>query len=238
MILGQRRSFAFRIASPLLAAFCVINLSSNVASASNISIAISVVDLVFDGKNLVDAGSPAFGTGNIADADPVDSMVFQVDGSTVGILTSPPEDLGVDIYIPLISAIPSTGGVGTSAAGGTFDLLMSAAVPGYGLELILGPADIIYSPIIGIVDFVFVGAVAGVGAQDLPFALEIGDPISVTLSTQASSISSEFGSLSGFTSSGTGEVTGEKIIPEPSTLLLGGLALLCAGMGRRRYTQG
>lgn len=237
MMFRQGRLFACRAAALLLAAFCVINFSSNIASASTVSIAISVADLVFDGTNIVDAGSPAYGAGDIADADPIDTMVFQVDGSTVGIVTSPPGDLGVDIYIPSISAIPATGGTGTSASGGTFDLLTSATVPGYGLELTLGPADIIYAPVGGLVNFVFVGAVASVGAQALPFGLEIGDPITVTLSTQASSVTSSGGFLTGFTSWGTGEVVGV-LIPEPSTLLLGGLAMLCCvGMGKRRLAR-
>ncbi len=232
-MIRQWRSFAFGIAAPLLAVFCVITFSTNVASATTVSIAISVADLVFDGTDIVDAGSPAFGAGNIADADPVDSMVFQVDGSTVGVLTSPPEDLGVDIYIPSISAIPATGGTGTSAAGGSFDLLTSSTVPGYGLELTLGAADVIYSPLGGSINFVFIGTVATVGVQALPFNLDIGDPITVTLSTQATSVTSSGGFLTGFTSWGTGEVVGT-LVPEPSTLFFGGLALLCVGMARRR----
>ena len=49
MTCRKGRSFAFRVAAPLLAALCAIILSSNVVSASNISIVVSVVDLVFDG---------------------------------------------------------------------------------------------------------------------------------------------------------------------------------------------
>jgi len=77
MTIRQQRSFAFGLAAPLLAAVCALNLSSSIASASTISIAVSVVDIVFDGTDIVDAGSSAFGSGDIADADLVDTMVFQ-----------------------------------------------------------------------------------------------------------------------------------------------------------------
>ena len=218
-----------------ISAICI---ASGVASASTVSITISVADIVFDGTDIVDAGSPLFGSGDLAEADPIDTMVFRVDGTTVGTLTDPPEDLGVDIYIPSIPAIPVGGGIFMSGAGGTFDLLTSSAVPGYGLELSLGEVGILYSSTFGTVDFFFAGTVASAGAQALPLGLAIGDPISVTLSMQVVSSTDDGTYLTGFTASGSGEVQGElDLVPEPSTMLLGGVAMLFMALGQRKRNR-
>ena len=72
----------------------------------------------------------------------------------------------------------------------------------------------------------FAAAVADIAGQELPFDLQIGDPVNVSFSAQldpgSKTVSGDF--ISGFTARGTGEVQGT-FIPEPTTALL---LMLCA----------
>ena len=79
----------------------------------------------------------------------------------------------------------------------------------------------------------FAGSVALIDSQDLPFGLEIGAPVTVTLSTQTTSVTTGGGFITSFTASGTGEIRGV-IVPEPSTLILAAIGLLAHLLRRRR----
>ena len=206
----------------------------NSTSASTLQIQLSGIDLTYDGTAIFDAGDSALAGGtDTSKADPLETVTFLQDGSQLGVLTAPPagtDSIYLDLYIPEVVGIPEAGGSVTTDGdpAGTLELL----IPGIGLSLELGEAEVIYVPALGgSLRFVFAGAVADIVAQSLPFGLEIGDPVSVSLSTQMdnSTFTSNGTYLTGFSSSGTGEITGIAI-PEPhALLLLTGCALLTLG---------
>ena len=208
------------------------------ADAVSLEIQMGGVDIVFDGMAINDAGSPIAGAGDPADADPIDTATFKVDGTPVFSLLGPPlgtDPISIDIHLPGIPPIPAGGGMVTTTGipAGIFDLFTKGTAPAIGLALDLGTVDISYFPISSSLSFVFAGSVASIVDQDLPFGLIIGEPVTVTLSTQTSAVTTDGGFVTSFTASGTGEIRG--VVPEPSTLALAVLALLgLAAYGRKR----
>src|SRR5690606_20158736 len=124
-----------------------------------------------------------------ADADPVTSMDFSIDGSPVGSLSS---DIYVDIAIPDVTGISDAPGnvqniltPGTSS--GIFDLLIgSSPLASEYLVIELGQVNVTYVDVANVVQFSFGAAVSDVFAQNLPFALQVGDPITISFSAQLS----------------------------------------------------
>lgn len=205
---------------PALAAACTL-LMGVYATASTIEIQIIDVDVEYDSAtgDITDAGTPT---------DPVSSLFFFNGGGSFGDLQNPPNALSIDLSIPGVPAIPVGGGTVSSAAGGTLELLTPSSI----LSLNLDSADVTYTPIGGTLDFVFVGTVGSIASQNLPFGLVLGDPVSVTFSTQANTLTDDGVNVLTFAASGTGELEGQ-FIPEPTSLVLLGLAT-AAGLVRRR----
>jgi hypothetical protein len=73
-------------------------------------------------------------------------------------------------------------------------------------------------------------------AQSLPFGLAIGDPVQISFSTgNLSNATSSGGYLTGFHSSGTGEVSGK--VSEPTILLLMGTGLVAIASFAKRWIR-
>lgn len=215
-----------------IAAALAIALTAITAHAAEMTIEFTGLNLSYDGSDITDAEDAAGGGGDPALSDELTSMVFSVDGSVVGTLTS---DIYADIAIPSV-AIPSAPGVSSSAGGGIFDLLTSSSTPGFGLALDLASFDITYT---GFSIAVFGNGVATEAAQDLPFGLALapGDTVTVSFSTQIDTIVEGPDFVESFTSSGTGEVSAEAV-PEPSSLFVTFLGLLGLSMVGLRYRWG
>ena len=201
----------------------VVLIGVGQAPASTLEIQLAGLDVIYDGSTVTDGGSSSAPAG----ADPLDTVNYLVDSSLVGTDTT---DIYVDFEISPIEDIPIAGGtVSAGVDSGVFELL----IPGIGLALDLDSASITYLPI-GSAFFVFAGSVASISEQSLPLGLIIGDPVTVSFSTQVDqgTLTDDETYVTGFTSSGTGEVRGQ-LIPEPSTL-----ALLCmAACGLLAYTR-
>jgi hypothetical protein len=232
MTFGHRLSL-----SSLQAVFCfafALLFISTASHAATLQIQFTGVDLRYDGVTDIihDNGDPALAGGSdTSKADDLITMDFLVDGSGVGSLSS---DIYLDLEIPEVTDLPIGGGSITTdgSPSGVFELLM----PGVGLSLSLGEAEIGFQPILGgTINFVFGGAVASIEAQALPFGLEIGDPVSVSFSTQivAGTLTDDGTFVTGFDSRGTGEVQGA-LVPEPASLSLAGLAIGLLAIRRRR----
>jgi hypothetical protein len=155
-----------------------------------------------------------------------------VDGSVVETLVGPADTIFADLAVA-VTDIPAGGGMGTitSDPAGSFHLGLLTG----GLTLDLEDAFVSYVSAPGFFDLVYSGAAASIAGQDLPFGLEIGEPVTMSFSTiiDPDSLMAVGMYLEAFTASGTGEIMGEAV-PEPASilLLLPGLALLLAS--RRR----
>ncbi|MCA9232050.1 MAG: hypothetical protein KDA57_15485 [Planctomycetales bacterium] len=210
-----------------LALVTALLVAANVSPvfAASLEIQFTGVDLQYDGvsETIYDDGDPALAGGtDTSKADDLLSMDFLVDGSGVGSLSS---DIYLDLLIPEVVGLPLAGGsiITDGSPSGTLELLM----PGIGLSVSLGKAEVAFFPALGgSLNFAFGGAVASISGQSLPFGLVLGDPVSVSFSTQvvAGTLVHDGTYVTAFDSRGTGEVQGAAI-PEPTSLALAGLAL-------------
>jgi hypothetical protein len=205
--------------------------------AAMIEIQFTGMNLVYDGSAIYDAGSTNGGLANPADADPLSSVEFSVDGTPVGAITS---DISLDLHIPDVTGIPVGAGVvfNTTTPGnpGFFDLLIGTSPLASEFMLVgLGEVNITYVDVLNIVQFTFGAAVSNVFAANLPFGLEIGDPITVSFSAQVTpgTLTNDGTFITGFRATGTGEIRGT-LIPEPSACVLAGLGLIAFAASRRR----
>ena len=201
-----------RLATLLIGSVILVGLAQ-LASADILQIQVGGVDIRYDGTNIVDTG--------VASPDPLTNATFILNNVPVGADTT---GVTLDMLIPGVFNIPVIGGQVNSAANGSLDLNLGG---GEYLSLTLASATVSYIPVVSTVQFVFLGSAASIDGQQLPYGLSLGDPVSVSFSTQLMApISQSGGFVSGFVSAGSGEIQG---VPEPATLsllALGGLALI------------
>lgn len=203
--------------------------TSTLASAEIIEIQMVDIDIEYDATTGV-ISTPGPGP------DDLGGVFFFVDGAPSGALIAPPTALSLDLTIPGVFGIDPNGDTVQSAAGGTLELLAPSSI----LSLSLQVADIIYSPTaVGpeFFRFSFVGTVGDIVSQALPFDLTIGSPVTITLSTRASTVNASQDQVESFEASGSGELNGtfendpNNNIPEPRTI--GIVAALCGMFGAR-----
>jgi hypothetical protein len=229
---------AVRLKTVLSAATVALALIST-ASAATIQIQFTGMDLEYDGSSIFDTGSSnTSGVLDPADADPLVSVDFLVDGSSVGTLSS---DISLDVYIPDVTGISDAPGVHVVSTPGTtagfVDLLIGTSpVAAQRIALDLDSVDIVYNDILNLVQFTFGAALASIDDQDLPFGLIAGEPVTVSFSAQIvpGSETTLLGFVNGFLAGGTGEIQAPAI-PEPTTAILVAMGVLAiAAAGRRR----
>ena len=202
-----------RFAGLLVGAVILVGLTQLASASLILQIQMGGVDIRYDGTNIVSVGAPT--------PDPLTNATFLVDHVLVGADTS---GVTLGLSIPGVSNLPVSGGQVSSAANGSLDLDLGG---GQFLSLTLDSATVSYIPVFSTVYFVFVGSAATIDGQQLPYGLTLGDPVSVSFSTQMMApITQSGGFVSSFLAAGTGEIQG---VPEPATLsllALGGLAML------------
>jgi hypothetical protein len=221
----------------VVGAAALVALGATTAQAATIQIAFTGMNLRYDGASLYDATSNTGGVGNPANADPLATVDFFVDGSPAGTLNS---NISLDVFIPDVTNISAAPNAVynqvTPGNPGYFDLLFGTSpLASEFLQLDLDNVSVTYVDVSGLVQFTFGAAVAASNAQNLPFALEIGDPVTLSFSAQldAGSKTTAGGFVTGFRATGTGEIRGEAI-PEPSTIALLGMGALAVPVMLRR----
>ena len=220
--------------------FChgVTGVSALVLSASAAQSAIMIeftgMDLVYDGSSFFDGGSSSGGMADPADGDSLVSVDFFDNGLPVGSLSS---DIALDFFIPDIGSIPSapntTYNVTTPGNAGYFDLLMGTTpLASEFLLLDIMSVSVTYVDVGGVAEFVFAGAISPTIAQNLPFGLDVAQPVTLSFSAQVTpgTIASSGGFITGFNAFGTGEFYGVPAPGAAGVLALAGLA----GLRRRR----
>jgi hypothetical protein len=210
-----------------LASLCVAADSS----AAMINIILSDVDVVYQGSNTALYDASAIAGNNLipVEADPLEGAVFEFGGTPVASLSSPSTGLFGDL---LVSAMPAslTKGVysvaiGNAGGGFGFDFFTST---GQKLELGIGTIDALVTN-----GVFFFTASATVLSQSLPAGLEFTNP-NVVISFTATAPAVQAGpTTNAILASGAMTISGEGVIPEPATAVLGAIAMAGA-MGLRR----
>jgi hypothetical protein len=229
------RLLSIAIVSLSLALCSTVAVAGPVPPPPVLEIQFSGMDLIYNGVNLYDATSAAGGIGSPAQADPLFTMTFLVDGVEKGQLTT---NIAIDTFIKALSGIPAAGGsVMTGGNGNQFgvDLLTKPAAPGldsWGLSLNIDKMSFFYTG--SNVAIATAGQSTSLWKQDLPFGLAFdpSQPISIVLSSASlRDVTTANGVVTGFRAAGTGNISGI-LLPEPTTMLL--LALGAVGILRRR----
>lgn len=207
--------------------------------AETIQIQFTGLDLKYENEQIYDLQSAGGGAGDSAEADPLASMTFLLDGVAVGTLTS--SDLGTEIYadilIDQVTGIPAGGGeiIQTGGSSGYFDIFTSST--GYGLGLEVNTFNVYYSD--NRVTLAADAVATSFSGQQLPFGLEFDqdEPVSIIFSSTLSNVETVQDYVVSFEASGTGTVTGT-LVPEPSSVTLaviGALGLLVVRRWRRKW---
>ena len=195
-------------------------VGSAAAQAALVEVQFSGVNLVYNGSSIVDAGSPAGGTLDPVNADPLNTMTFLSNGTPVGTIVS---NISLDLLIPDVTGLLATPSssqtiVTPGTTPGYLDLLIGTSpLAAQYLAVNLASVSVTYIDVASTIQFAFVGATASLSGSVLPFGLSAGNPVTVSFSVQIDpgSLTSDGGLITGFTASGTGEV---RAIPEPAAL--------------------
>lgn len=189
------------------------------------------LDLFYDGSAIYDATSSSGDNLNPAEADPLDTLEFTVNGSPFPLLTA---DIFADVYIPDVGPISNTDFTTiiptTGATTGYFNLLIGSSDPvGQYLKLDTSSVTVIYSNVSSTVQFLFGGAIVDVESQNLPYDILVGtgSPVTVSFSTKVVNGTKvvEGTTVASFRSAGTGEVNA-LAVPEPALAVLLALGML------------
>jgi hypothetical protein len=231
----RARTFLFPMSVALFVALACL-ISAPAAHAETIDIVFTGLDLTYATPDLSDATATAGRNLNPSESDPLTSVTFSRENSTL-IDTS---SVYADILLQDVSGISQSGGLDKSSNGNSFgiDVFSTDGTP-WSLQLNLNQLNVVYvGPGVAIIALGKISSVQG--TPTLPPGLP---PIDLTKDIQVSIVSGSLsnpqtsgGVLTGFTASnGVGTISAV-LVPEPSALLalLSGALVLAGYMWRRK----
>lgn len=233
-MLQERFARRAAVAASLTAALAV----GVTPASAGVLMSFTGLNLVYDGSSIRDAGSPVGGFADPADADPLGSVDFFFNNMAVAGFSA---NISLDVFIPGVTNIPFVQNsahniVTTGDSPGFIDLLIGTSpLASEFLLLRVEQVSLTFLDIAGQAQFLFSGAVASIDGQNLPFGLELHEPAVVSFSVQIDpgSLTTADGFVTGFTASGTGEISQGAVIPAPGPAAA--LTLLgAAAIARRR----
>lgn len=222
----HRLTFATAAAAAL--AITAAATTATTASAAELEIELTGLDFAYDGTAIEDAGTvPVDGV----PADRIDSADFYLDGVQIESLnTTDGDDMFVNFLIGGVTGLPESGGA--VAGGGGFFNVAFDDLPLLGLGLDFGSSIIFYSGGEISVNATLTDVEAFYQNLPVPYAYDNDEPIFVTITgfiTPGSLTTDANGTVTGFTASGTANIIGQTVVPEPAGLALiapAGLLLL------------
>lgn len=221
---------SFSLAS-FLAAFVSCVLFPAASQGANIRVELGGMNVSYDSAtgDIVDVGNP----------DLLNSATFY-DGDTQLLV----DTTGVTMELLIPNVEPIVAGMTDTYLSDPGGSVVVNFGPGESISLTLDEVTVVYQhidlvPGPGSVQFVGVASVASVNGQTLPLGLVIGDPITFSFSSQVTSLTVDGNNfVESFVASGTGEIAGNNIIPEPTSLGLLALSGLLGSMMAYRYRLG
>jgi hypothetical protein len=221
-----------------LALFAAVALMAPLASAGMIEINMADTNLT-----ITDADGGGAGTGTLASTGGTDALIaltFKEDATPLGVLSVPGNTLSFDLSVAGVPSIVippvNNSTTVTAPAGGTFGLNVNG-LPA--LELDLDTVEIFYTRISAgsfNANFLFSGTVGSITGQDLPFDVELADPVTLSFNVQQLTQATSQGFLTSFLGSGSGTIMAARV-PEPSSVLIAGLGGLLAIAGVRARSK-
>lgn len=212
-----------------------------IASAGTINLIISDMDVSYLGAALGNTGAVYDSIGvpggnlNPAEADTLESVVFEMNMAHVGTLmngggTTLSGDMKIGGVGATLAQSTFLSGIGSNGGGYGFDFFTNA---GNNLRLGIDKIDLLVTP-----GVLFFTGSATVLSQNLPFGLALDAAQPVVFSYTATLPGLVGGNpITGAMASGAMTITGQMVIPEPTTGALGallGIVSLAGGTRRRR----
>jgi hypothetical protein len=203
----------------MFAAGALVALATSPATADMIELDFSGLNLTFASGQIYDSSNVAGGSGNYNEATLLGSVIYYRDSNYVGSSTETGTSVYADVLVNNVGPIPANDSV--DSFGGSFVSLLTNS--GTLLALPIDSMNISYTKSLITENVMLSGVVSGAITQNLPYGLHIspGDEVDILLtgdSLQSKSFDGQ-GRLTGFTSSGLGQIyTVPADVPEPSSL--------------------
>lgn len=192
-----------------LLALAMVGTFAVCAPGGMIDIGFTQLDLAYDGENVTEEG----------DGDMLGAITVSHDGEVIATYTGGT----IELEIPGVVDIDMAGDSVTTDKSGWLLLTLPT---GDTVHLSLSNVTVNYLDSGAFGGFAFGGTIASVMEQTLPVEMQINEAANVSFSASVVSSTNDGTHLTSFKASGTGQVRGSLLVPEPTTAAAVGLMFL------------